>query len=1271
MRQRGIPIACAALLALCSLRALALDNVPGVETVRFRNYSTAEGMSQATAMVQAQDRAGFLWVGTQDGLDRFDGYGFKIYRHSRADASSLAHNFVGALLADPDGSLWVGTQSGGLDRYDPVLDRFEHHEPDAERSDTLAGGNVTALLLDRRARLWVASAGLRLQWLDRASGRFSDPPFGAPPALENVRAMSEQADGTVLIGTRDGLWRCDTESRALKELRFDPAHSLDVQALALADNGAIWVTTTSDGLYGFSADGTPLAHYRHGSGDAHELPDNEVRGLKVDSGGRLWIATKTAGLVLLDPAGSGYRQFRHDPAQPLSLAAMRVQSVLIDRDGLIWAGTWNNGLSMHDPRTEAFASIVPAGDARSVPFRSVGAVLGESDNTLWFGTAEGGGIVRFDPRQGVIEHYLHDASIAGSLQQGVIENIKRTRDGSLWVSTAGGGLSRLPPGTSSFIHFRHSKTDPDSLASDDLLFIMQDRAGTLWIGTVDAGLDELCEGCTRFRHHAHDAARLDSIGSGPIAGLLETSDGEFWVALRPGGLDRYDRAHDRFEHFHPNARDSGSISSDTTTTLMQDSRGELWIGTQGGGLNHRVPGETARFEAITTASGLAADSIGSIVEDANGNLWVSTTLGISRIDPRGKHVINFGGREGALSQGYFLNAWAKLGDGRIVFGGLSGVTIFDPAAVTLPPPPRPILTDVLLNNEPVQLRWRNPRSPLQSSPWLGRDRVVLSHRQDNVSFEFSAFGFGDPESVEYSYLLEGHDPRWIASSARLRHATYTDLPRGDYRLRVRARRDGDAWNAQEATLDVRVLPAPWASPLAILGYVAAALLLALFVFWRARIDWRRRMQAQAAIRASEERLKFALWGSGGELWDVDMRTGTMLRENRLEHLRATRETRSQTLAEYRPYVHPDDLESFEREMAAHIRGEKPYLEASYRTQGIDGEWHWLLTRGRVAERAPNGHALRITGTTQDITTLKRAEEQLRKLNEELELRVDMRTADLRKANAELRHTLEQLTLAQHQLLEAEKMAALGGLVAGVAHEINTPLGVTVTAASHLKEETTRVARALAQNQLTPELLADFQQTASDSAEIILRNLHRADRLIKSFKLIAVDQTTEERRVIELGAYLNDILTSLGPALKKTPHKVKVECAPNLQLNTYPGALYQIVSNLVMNSLIHAFDPAKPGLITISAERSNDHVRLRYRDDGRGMSDAVRTQIFEPFFTTRRGQGGSGLGMHVVYNLVTQLLKGSIRVESTPGAGTTFEMYLPLELPAAIRVATES
>jgi signal transduction histidine kinase len=572
-----------------------------------------------------------------------------------------------------------------------------------------------------------------------------------------------------------------------------------------------------------------------------------------------------------------------------------------------------------------------------------------------------------------------------------------------------------------------------------------------------------------------------------------------------------------------------------------------------------------------------------------------------------------------------------------------------------PPPPVPVLTGMRLFNTPVLPRWRDPDSPLDRTPWTG-GHIVLNHRQDMFSVNYGAPAAFAPESLSFAYRLEPHDATWIETDASLRTATYTQLPAGDYRLRVRAHYPGQPWNTKEASIDLTVLPPPWWSFWAWCGYVLLVVSTLGIVSLRLRRNRREREAVQETLRVSEERLKLALWGSGAELWDMDLDRRVLRRDNQLEHLAATREIEDHTFTTYRQFVHPDDIGPFNHAVVEHLKGNTAMFEGSYRTPHADRRgWIWVLTRGRAVQRGRDGRVSRMTGTSTDITALKEAEGALRLLNEQLETRVEQRTEALQGANVELRNTLERLTLAQRQLLEAEKLASLGGLVAGIAHEINTPLGIGVTAASYLNEETRRISRLIERDELKRSDLDAFQQTARESSDLILRNLQRADRLVRSFKQVAVDQSTEDRRVVDLGASLGEILITLGPMLRKTPHQVVLQCPPGLIVKTAPGALYQIVSNLVMNSLMHGFDDRRPGTIRIDVARCDGDIAFDYADDGRGMDSAVLARVFEPFFTTRRGQGGSGLGMHVVYNLVAQQLGGTIVCDSAPGQGVRFHI----------------
>jgi Signal transduction histidine kinase regulating C4-dicarboxylate transport system len=288
-----------------------------------------------------------------------------------------------------------------------------------------------------------------------------------------------------------------------------------------------------------------------------------------------------------------------------------------------------------------------------------------------------------------------------------------------------------------------------------------------------------------------------------------------------------------------------------------------------------------------------------------------------------------------------------------------------------------------------------------------------------------------------------------------------------------------------------------------------------------------------------------------------------------------------------------------------------------------------------------------------------AEEEVLRLNRDLEERVEQRTRELAEANQDLREAMDGLRRTQNQLVQSEKMAALGGLVAGVAHEINTPVGIGVTAVSHLGQKTREIRTLYDKDEVRRSDLEDYLAVAQETADMTLGNLERASELIRSFKKVAVDQTTEERRPFKVREYIDAILLSLRPRLKKTRHRVEVRCDPDLMVESYPGAFSQILSNFVLNSLTHAFDEGQEGHMVVEAAASDGLLTLTYSDDGRGMEPEVLQRVFEPFFTTARSKGGSGLGLSIVYNLVTQTLGGTISCESAPGRGATFTVTVPL------------
>ncbi|MET3133658.1 signal transduction histidine kinase [Oxalobacteraceae bacterium GrIS 1.11] len=403
-------------------------------------------------------------------------------------------------------------------------------------------------------------------------------------------------------------------------------------------------------------------------------------------------------------------------------------------------------------------------------------------------------------------------------------------------------------------------------------------------------------------------------------------------------------------------------------------------------------------------------------------------------------------------------------------------------------------------------------------------------------------------------------------------------------------------------------------------------------------------KALLALKESEQRWHFALEGAGDGVWDWNITQDKVFYSKRcLELLGFPEHTSVFALAEWKKCLHPDDLDTVMAEVQAYLDGAIPSFVNEHRFRFGDG-WKWLLARGMVVARDAAGRPLRMTGTYSDITARKLAEVELLALNKHLDERVASRTAELQQA--------------MEQIVVTEKMASLGRLVAGIAHELNTPLGNIILSSSTLKDLIEDIARRAGARKLTASGLDEFLHNGKDACELIERNSTHAGDLINSFKQVAVDQAGQQRRSFDLCKIVKDMVAALGPITRRARVAIEVRIPSGIMMDSYPGSLEQIITNLVTNSIHHGFDHEHGGRIVIDGRLRSDTVELSYEDDGRGIDKHLHDKVFEPFFTTKMGQGGSGLGLAIVHNIVHAIVKGSVRLESEPGRGVRFLFCLP-------------
>jgi diguanylate cyclase (GGDEF)-like protein len=822
--------------------------------IRFEHLSPEDGLSQSTVMCLLQDSRGFLWLGTEAGLNRYDGRTVTVYRHDVHDVSSIPSDFVNGLAEDSSGDLWVATDGGGLARWERAKDRFVRYASGPRKPEGPGSAQLRTVLVDRKGGIWVGTKDSGLAHLDPKSGRWQRfahvPADSSSLADDGVYGLYEDGAGRLWVSTNGGLALFDAAAGSFHNFRHDPKRPESladdrVRGVREDREGRLWIATFGGGLDVLAKGSDRFEHRRHDPANPRSLADDVVHAVLEDSAGRLWVGTR-GGLQLREPDGS-FTRYRHDGSNPHSLADDDVLSLYEDRAGVMWFGTRAGGAARFNPRTWDFGHV-PANpsDPDGLANGYVTSFAEDRSGNVWIGTM-GGGLHELDRTTGRMRRYKKGDQ---GLSDDRVMTLLHDRRGRLWVGTMQGGLARLDTADGRFEVFRNDPARPGSLSANGVIALLEDRAGALWVGTFGGGLDRLDPNAARFTAFRHDPADPTSLSRDVVTALCEDAGGAIWVGTEGGGLNRFDPRERRFQRFRHDAGNPETIGDDTVYSLHVDSGGTLWAGTRSG-LSQLEAFDSAsgraRFRTWTNGDGLVGNVVYGIETDGLGRLWLSGSQGLLRFDPRTATFKQFTASHGLQGNEFNFGSHFRSKRGELFFGGPEGFNAFLPDRLqTNSTPPPVVLTGFSKFNRPVN----------DGGPAYGLKGLRLDYRDSVVSFDFAALDYAAPERNRYSYRLEGFHDQWIDLGTE-RRITFTNLDAGRYVLRVMAANNDGVWNERGLALPIDVVPPPWKSAWAFLlyGVLAVGLAAGLAATQHRRLkretEYRKRLEIEVQQRTEE------------------------------------------------------------------------------------------------------------------------------------------------------------------------------------------------------------------------------------------------------------------------------------------------------------------------------------------------------------------------------------------------------------------------------------
>jgi len=779
-----------AFLTLCTCFAY-----PQSRKVQFEHLSVKDGLSQLSVISIYQDTQGFLWFGTRDGLNKYDGYDFQIFRETDPD-HYISNNYIECMAEDANGNLWVGTRRG-LNRFDSSTGRFVQYYS-SDDSTTISYNNAICLLKDHQGTLWVGT----LRGLDRyipETDKFERCAFDGLPSQFTVYALAEDYSGNLWIGAENGLYVYHLRTNRIRQYRHDPNNVRSIAENRIASlfcdsKSRVWISFLQSGVCLYDEENDEFIRFNIANG----LNDNNVRCITEDKAGNILAGTFN-GLCSFDEkdqkfvSAYGYTEYDAVPISNFS-----VYDVLCDRSGTVWVGTYSGGVSYYSSYNQRFRFHDPGMQGRTL-FGIVGPMV-EHATGIWIGT-EGGGLLHFDRNKGSYQYYKLPGSSERSFSRNIIKSLF-LEGNYVWIGTIYNTIYCFDVARCEFLR-------PVSPPWGSIIYMLfRDGGKNFWIGASGGnslgylkpnGLPE----------HPLPLERGQSFNPSNIRCMIEDSVGIYYIASYSSGLYRYNVHKKTMMQFGHVEGDSSSLAHDRITSMCQTKDGAIWIGTFGGGVSqfNRI---TGTFKNYGRRHGLASEMIYALVADHDNKLWMSTSAGISQFDPQTETFTNFNKNNGIRISEFTPGSGMVTADNEIFFGGNDGFVSFYPQQFEINAfVPPVVITKIAVNNQ-----------PLDNVNMIAKKTLRLNHNQSNITIEFSALNYIFPHQNQYVYKLEGFDKQWNEIGNR-RTAYYTNIPPGLYTFLVKGSNNDGVWNEQGARLLISISRPPWNSWWAWTLYVMA------------------------------------------------------------------------------------------------------------------------------------------------------------------------------------------------------------------------------------------------------------------------------------------------------------------------------------------------------------------------------------------------------------------------------------------------------------------